>query len=70
LDRDARDSVAAIELAPAQPSIKSQLVDHLNASLHPRVLLTDQFLLGDVLRLRGVESDNRETADEAGMQRN
>src|SRR5580704_4511498 len=36
LDRDARDSVAAIELVLAQPSISSQLVDNLNASLHLR----------------------------------
>jgi len=52
LDRDARDSVAAIELVLAQPSISSQLVDNLNASLHLRALLTDQFLIGEILRKR------------------
>jgi hypothetical protein len=52
LDRDARDSRAAIELVLAQPSISSQLVDNLNASIHLRALLTDLFLLGDVLRQR------------------
>ncbi len=70
LDRDARDSAAAIELVLAQPSISSQLVDNLNASLHLRALLTDQFLLGEILRKRVTESDNREAPDEAGMDRN
>src|SRR5271155_2138383 len=31
LDRDARDSLAAIELVLAQPAISSQLIDNLNA---------------------------------------
>jgi hypothetical protein len=50
LDRDARSSLAAIELVLAQPSISSQLVDNLNASIHLRALLTDLFLVGDVFR--------------------
>jgi hypothetical protein len=50
LDRDARDSLAAIELVLAQPAISSQLVDNLNASIHLRALLTDLFLIGEVLR--------------------
>ena len=50
IDRDARDSLAAIELVLAQPGISSQLVDNLNASIHLRALLTDIFLVGDVLR--------------------
>jgi hypothetical protein len=50
IDRDARDSLAAIELVLAQPGISSQLVDNLNASIHLRALLTDTFLVGDVLR--------------------
>ena len=50
LDRDARDSLAAIEIVLAQPSISSQLVDNLNASIHLRALLTDLFLVGEVLR--------------------
>jgi hypothetical protein len=52
LDRDARDSLAAIELVLAQPSISSQLVDNLNASVHLRTLLTDLFLVGEILRSR------------------
>ena len=47
-----RDSLAAIELVLAQPSISSQLVDNLNASIHLRALLTDLFLMGEVLRQR------------------
>src|SRR5882757_2290307 len=50
LDRDARDSLAAMELVLAQPAISSQLIDNLNASMHVRALLTDVFLLGEVLR--------------------
>jgi len=50
LDRDSRDSLIAIELVLAQPSISSQLIDNLNASIHLRALLTDLFLLGEVLR--------------------
>jgi hypothetical protein len=54
LDRDACDSLAALELVLAQPSIGSQLIDNLNASVHLRALLTDVFLLGEVLRAQQV----------------
>src|SRR5262249_16047120 len=50
LDRDARDSPATIELVLAQPTISSQLIDNLNASLHLRTVLTDLFLVGDIVR--------------------
>ncbi len=50
LDRDARDSLAALQLVLAQPAISSQLIDNLNASIHLRALLTDLFLLGEVVR--------------------
>ncbi len=52
LDRDARNSLAAIELVLVQSSISSQLVDNLNASIHLRTLLTDLFLMGEVLGQR------------------
>ena len=48
LDRDARDSLAAIELVLAQPAISSQLIDNLNASIHLRALLTDLFLVSEI----------------------
>jgi hypothetical protein len=50
LSRDASDARAAIGLALAQPSISSQLVDNLNASIHVRALLTDLFLLDEIVR--------------------
>jgi hypothetical protein len=50
LDGDARHSLAALELVLAEPVISSQLIDNLNASMHVRALLTDTFLLGDILR--------------------
>jgi hypothetical protein len=50
LDRDACDSVRTIELVLAQPTISSQLIDNLNASLHLRAVLTDLFLLGDIIK--------------------
>ncbi len=51
LDRDAGDSLAAIELVLAQPAISSQLIDNLNASIHLRALLTDLFLLDEIVKL-------------------
>jgi hypothetical protein len=53
LDRDARDSLAAIQLVLAQPTISSQLIDNLNASIHLRALLTDLFLAGEILKKPG-----------------
>ena len=52
LERDSRDSVAAVDLVLAQPAISSQLIDNLNASTHLRALLTDLFLFGEILRTR------------------
>jgi len=50
--QDAQDSLAAIEMVLAQPTISSQLIDNLNASVHLRALLTDLFLLGEIVRAR------------------
>ena len=50
LERDARDSLAAIQLVLAQATISSQLVDNLNASIHLRALLTDLFLIDEILK--------------------
>jgi hypothetical protein len=52
LARDAQSSLAAIELVLAQPAISSQLIDNLNASMHLRALLTDLFLIAEILELR------------------
>lgn len=50
LERDARDSLAAIQLVLAQGTISSQLIDNLNASIHLRALLTDLFLIDEILK--------------------
>jgi len=50
LARDAADALAAIELVRAQPALSSQLIDNLNASIHLRALLTDLFLIDEVLK--------------------
>lgn len=55
VERDARDSLAAIELVLAQPAISSQLIDNLNASIHLRALLTDLFLLDEIVKLQRQE---------------
>jgi hypothetical protein len=54
LARDAADSLAALELVLAQPALSSQLIDNLNASIHLRALLTDVFLIDEVLKLQRV----------------
>ena len=41
---------AAIRMVLAQPAISSQLVDNLNASIHVRALLTDMFLIDEVVK--------------------
>jgi hypothetical protein len=52
IERDAADALAAIRLVLAQPAISSQLIDNLNASIHLRALLTDLFLVDEVLKLQ------------------
>jgi hypothetical protein len=52
LDRDAKDSLVSIELVLAQPGISSQVIDNLNASIHLRALLTDLFLLSEILKIQ------------------
>jgi len=50
LGRDAQDSLAAIEIVLAQSIISSQLIDNLNASIHVRALLTDLFLIDEIIK--------------------
>ena len=56
LNRDASDARAAVGLVLAQPSISSQLVDNLNASIHLRALLTDLFLIDEIVRAEVISS--------------
>jgi hypothetical protein len=50
LERDAQAALAVVRLVSAQPSLSSQLIDNLNASIHVRTLLTDLFLIDDILK--------------------
>ena len=50
IDRDARDAQAAVHMVLAQPSIHSQMIDNLNANIHVRALLTDLFLIDEILK--------------------
>jgi hypothetical protein len=47
--RDAGAALAAVRLVAGQESVSSQLVDNLNANVHLRAVLTDLFLVDDLL---------------------
>ena len=49
LRRDAGSSLAAVQLVLAQPVVSSQMIDNLNALIHLRALLTDVFLIDEIL---------------------
>ncbi len=49
LQRDAEASRAFVRLVAAQSAVSSQLIDNLNASIHLRALLTDVFVLGELV---------------------
>lgn len=51
LRQDADRALAVLELVLAQPRLSSQLIDSLNASLHLRTILTDLFLLDEVVKI-------------------
>jgi hypothetical protein len=53
LNSDAHNALAAIQLVLAQPTLSSQLIDNLNASIHLRALLTDLFLIDEILKPLG-----------------
>ena len=57
LARDAQDSLAAIEIVLAQPVISSQLIDNLNASIHVRAMLTDLFLIDEIIKAHQIASE-------------
>lgn len=58
LRADAAKALAAMELVLAQPGISSQMVDNLNASHHVRTLLTDVFLLDEILAAQRAAREN------------
>lgn len=49
LARDTSAAMAAVDLVSGQESVSSQLVDNLNASIHLRAVLTDLFLIDEIL---------------------
>lgn len=50
LEADARFTQSALRMALAQPGgISSQLIDNINASIHVRALLTDVFVIDELL---------------------
>lgn len=52
LREDTRKASAAVRMTMLQPNISSQLIDNLNASIHLRAVLTDVFLLDEVISPR------------------
>jgi hypothetical protein len=50
LDADANTTQAALRLVLAQPGISSQMIDNINASIHVRALLTDVFVVDEILK--------------------
>ena len=50
LARDAATTQAALRLLLGQPGISSQMVDNVNASIHVRALLTDVFIVDEILK--------------------
>lgn len=51
LGADLKAAVAALDLVLSMPTISSQLVDNLNASVHVRATLTDLFLIDEAIKL-------------------
>jgi hypothetical protein len=50
LEADAATTQAALRLVMAQPGISSQMIDNINASIHVRALLTDVFIIDEVIK--------------------
>lgn len=46
---DSTAALAAVQLVSARPAISSRLVDNLNANVHLRALLTDLFLVDELV---------------------
>jgi hypothetical protein len=49
LGQDAKDALAAVRLVSSRRGVSSQLIDNLNANIHLRALLTDLFLVDDLI---------------------
>ena len=53
LSRDAVATQAALRLLLGQSGISSQMVDNVNASIHVRALLTDVFVVDEIIKHAG-----------------
>ncbi len=51
LEGDADAALAIVRLVGSRTGVSSQLVDNLNANIHLRALLTDLFLMDDLIDL-------------------
>jgi hypothetical protein len=49
VSNDASDALATVRLVSSRSGISSQLIDNLNANIHLRALLTDLFLVDDLI---------------------
>ncbi len=49
VERDASATLSAVQLVSGQPDVSSQLVDNLNANIHFRALLTNLFLVDELI---------------------
>lgn len=56
LEADAVATQAALRLVLAQPGISSQMIDNINASIHVRALLTDVFVVDEILKAPSARS--------------
>lgn len=50
VEADAAATQAALRLVLGQPGISSQMIDNINASIHVRALLTDVFIVDEILK--------------------
>ena len=50
IEQDAKAASAGLQLVLAQSAISSQLIDNMNASIHLRALLTDLFLIDEIVK--------------------
>jgi hypothetical protein len=50
LEADAATTQSVLRVALGQPGISSQMIDNINASIHVRALLTDVFIVDEILK--------------------
>jgi hypothetical protein len=50
VERDAATTQGMLRLALGQQGISSQMIDNINASIHVRALLTDVFVVDEIIR--------------------